>query len=493
MRLRETLYNKVMFFKEISMYILAVLTGIAVGFGFAFLWLSARIKAAAAEVLRLQADAARLAALEPDLRRKEQETAALMVDKTRLEQEKITLRTEMDALEREKNLIEKNFKELATTYQAQFSDLANKILEDKTKGLEVRNKEALRPLTLHLESFVKKVADMESRNTAVQARLEKGLADVIKSTEKIDESAVHLTNAIKGESIVRGSWGEEALKRILDNAGMKEGLDYYRQVSEEGKRVDVQIALPGDRWIVVDSKTIFNHYVAYYNETDPQKKAAYLEEHVRDVKKTIKDLSSKKYYKKFLNEGDKVQPDYTLMFVYPESALIAATDVDAEILNEAWKNNIALVSATSLMSTLKMVSKLWDIDKQHEYMEDLKDDILKLMEKFNDFLVNFAKAENAVAGAAEAVKIARGHIDGNKGALLPVAQRIADIYEVPVTKDNARLLKRTGYAYNGSKSAKALKAAQEDKPGLTEEAKSRALPAQTAVSAPEPLEPDLFS
>lgn len=429
------------------MYIVAVLAGILVGSGFTYLWMAARLKSA-------QGENARLGALEPEAARLRAENGALAVDKARLEEE-------TRSLLREKELIEKNFKDLSSTYQAQFSELAGKILEDKTKGLEAKNSEALRPLTLHLENFVKKVAEMERQNTAVQARLEKGLTDVIKSTEKIDQSAVHLTNAIKGEAIVRGSWGEETLKRILDAAGMKEGLDYFQQVADEGKRVDVQIALPADRWIVVDSKTIFNHYVQYFNAQDPKEKASALAEHVKDVKKTIKDLSSKKYYKKFQADGDKVQPDYTLMFVYPESALLAATEADPDILNEAWKNNIALVSATSLMSTLKMVSKLWDIDKQHEYMEDLKDDILKLMEKFNDFLVNFAKAENAVAGAAEAVKVARGHIDGNKGAFLPVAQRIVDIYEVPLTKDNTRLLKRAGYTYNGLKS-KTPKAAKEE-------------------------------
>ncbi|OUO56446.1 DNA recombination protein RmuC [Candidatus Avelusimicrobium gallicola] len=419
-------------------YIICLLVGMAIGSGAAWAALAGKIK-------WLTAEQQRLLALEPELNRLRAENAALQVEKTRLEQEKVSL-------EKEKTLIEKNFKELSGTYQAQFAQLASKILDDKTKGLEAKNSEALRPLTLHLESFVKKVAEMERQNTAVQARLEKGLSDVIKSTEKIDQSALHLTNAIKGEAIVRGSWGEETLKRILDAAGMKEGLDYYQQVSEEGKRVDVQIALPADRWIVVDSKTIFNHYARYFNAQDPKEKETFLNEHVKDVKKTIKDLSSKKYYKKFQAEGDKVQPDYTLMFVYPESALLAAVEADPDILNEAWKNNIALVSATSLMSTLKMVSKLWDIDKQHEYMEDFKEDILKLLEKFNDFLVNFAKAENAVSAAADAVKIARGHIDGNRGAFLPVAQRIVDIYEVPLTKENARLLKRMNYDYTGHKS-----------------------------------------
>lgn len=363
----------------------------------------------------------------------------------------VRLQTELVAKEREQELVSKNFQALADTYKAQFAEVAQKVLDEKTKGLDTANSKTLSPLKEAFDGFVKKVADMEDKTGRAQSRLETKLEEVIKSTAKIDESAVHLTNAIKGESIVRGSWGEETLKRILDASGMKEGIDYEQQVADEGKRVDVQVHLPNDRFIIIDSKTLFNHYIHYFNAQDPKEKEVALAEHVKDVKKTIKDLSSKKYYKKFINVGEKVQPDYTLMFVYPESALLAAVEADPDILNEAWKNNIALVSATSLMSTLKMVSKLWDIDKQHEYMEDLKEDILKLMEKFNDFLVNFAKAENAITNAADAVKIARGHIDGNKGALLPVAQRIVDIYEVPVTKTNARLLKRMDYDYSGGK------------------------------------------
>lgn len=396
----------------------------------------------------------RLLALESEnarLLKEEQAASSLREQNTALAAANARLEEQTVSLEKQRVLVEKNFSEIAATYKAQFADLASKILDEKSKGLEIKNSEVLRPLALQLETFVKKVGDMERLTSEKQARLEKGLADVIKSTEKIDQSALNLAHAIKGEAIVRGSWGEEALKHILDSAGMKEGLDYFEQVSEEGKRVDVQIALPADRWIVVDSKTIFNHYVDYYNEQDPKKKEELLEAHVKDVKRTIRDLSSKKYYKKFQQEGEKVQPDYTLMFVYPESALLAAVSHAPDILNEAWTNNIALVSATSLMSTLKMVSKLWDIDKQHEYMDDLKEDILKLMEKFNDFLVNFAKAENAVSNAFDAIKTARGHIDGNKGALLPTAQRIVDIYEAPVTKENARLLKRMNYDYDGAK------------------------------------------
>ena len=219
-----------------------------------------------------------------------------------LGRENARLTAELAAQTREQELVSKNFQTLADTYKAQFAQVAQQVLDEKTKGLDVANSKTLSPLKEAFDGFVKKVADMEDKTGRAQSRLETKLEEVMKSTAKIDESAVHLTNAIKGESIVRGSWGEETLKRILDVAGMKEGVDYYQQVSEEGKRVDVQVALPNNRWIVVDSKTLFNHYVHYYNAQDPKEKKAALAEHVKEVKKTIKDLSAKKYYKKFVME-----------------------------------------------------------------------------------------------------------------------------------------------------------------------------------------------
>lgn len=416
------------------MYLLCMISGILVGVSFMYIWHSARLKAVQAEAARAQQEAL-----------------------SELTQQNARLAAQHTAAVQAREQLEKSFRELSATTQAQFKALAQDILDEKTKGLESKNAEVLRPLKQDVENFVKKVDLLEKQNTDARARLETHLETMIKSTEKIDQSALSLTNAIKGEAIVRGNWGEETLKRIFDAAGMKEGVDYFQQVADGNIRADVHVALPGDRWIVVDSKTLFNHYADYYNATDPKEKAAALKAHVAEMRKTIQTLSSKKYYKPLQEKSEQVQPDYTLMFVYPESALLTAIEADPDILRDAWKYNIALVSASSLMSTLKMVAKLWDIDKQHEYMEELKEDIVKFVEKFNDFIVNFVKAESATLNAAEAMRIARGHIDGDKGALLPTAQRIADIYEVPLTKTNVGLLKRMGYAYDGTKQKKPAK------------------------------------
>ena len=51
------------------------------------------------------------------------------------------------------------------------------------------------------------------------------------------------------------------------------------------------------------------------------------------------------------------------------------------------------------------------------------------------------------------MRIAREHIDGDNGACVPVAQRIVDLYGVPLTAKNAKLVKSMGYAYTGEKSS----------------------------------------
>ena len=335
--------------------VLSLILGAAAGFLAACVWLVPSVKTA-----RMQAQQAQR--LQQEVKEQQDRSLRLDVDNARL-------REQAASLEKQRVLVEKNFSELSATYRAQFADLAAKILEEKSKGLESKTTETLRPLALQLETFFKKVTDMERLTSEQQSLLEKGLADVIKSTEKIDQSALDLTAAIKGRPEVRGSWGEEALRRILEISGLKRGVDYFEQVSDGGKRLDVQIALPAGRWIVVDSKTIFNHYAQYYQEENPQKKEAFLAEHVKDIKATIKDLSSKKYYLQFQKTGEKMQPDYTLMFVSPESALFAALSKDPDIVNEAWKNDVALVSSSSLINTLKMVARLWNIERQNEYMD----------------------------------------------------------------------------------------------------------------------------
>ena len=83
----------------------------------------------------------------------------------------------------------------------------------------------------------------------------------------IGEEARNLTEALKGNSKVQGDWGEMILVTLLENAGMKNGVNFFTQVAADeggsalrdaetgrGLRPDVVVLLPDGHRIVVDSK-----------------------------------------------------------------------------------------------------------------------------------------------------------------------------------------------------------------------------------------------
>ena len=59
--------------------------------------------------------------------------------------------------------------------------------------------------------------------------------------------------------------------------------------------------------------------------------------------------------------------------------------------------------------------------------------------------------EESAKNCLETIKIARGHIDGDKGALLPLVNQIQKTYHAPeISKDNARIIAKATYNYDGN-------------------------------------------
>jgi len=211
------------------------------------------------------------------------------------------------------------------------------------------------------------------------------------------------------------------------------------------------IKLPSGNTIVIDAKTIFIDYQNYINKSDYKEKQEYLKKHIKQIKEIIDDLSGKKYPEKLQETSELVEPDFTLMFVNPESALTAACQEEPDLTVTAWKKKVALVSATSLINTINMIVKLWDLKIQSDEIESIKENANKLVVEFNNFLINFTKACNKVDEAAEMLSIARNHIDGNAGSLIQTAQKVANIYPNQMTQKNKKFIQSQGYDYDGNR------------------------------------------
>lgn len=339
----------------------------------------------------------------------------------------------------------------------EFENMVNKIVSDSQTKIKLSNQESmsgiLKPIQDNIEEFKKQIFNFTQQDKEREISLRKDLEFLVSKTNEVSSSALSLTNAIKGESSVRGAWGEETIIAILKNSGLILGENLFIQTQlKDNKRTDIMVKIPSGNTIIIDAKTIFVDYEKYVNSTNPKEKQELLKNHIKQIENIVDDLSGKKYPDELQEKSDLVEPDFTLMFVNPESALIAACQEKPMLVSGAWKKKILLVSATSLINTINVIVKLWEAKKQSDEFENIKENAQKLIGKFNNFLINFTEAHKKVEEALNSLNVARNHIDGNAGSILPTAQKIADIYPNPVTqKQDKKLIEDRGYNYDGDR------------------------------------------
>ena len=335
--------------------------------------------------------------------------------------------------------------------EAVFENIAQKILDEKVKNFNEQAKTSFTPLQQDVKNFREKLEKLEEANKMGQVELKEGIKDVLNLNNTLQQQALDLTKAIKGDPTAKGAWGEATLFNILENAGLQKNIDFFEQSVHGEHRFDILLKLPNNNYLIIDSKTTFEHYMNYTACQDEEQKKKFLENHIKDIKDTIKDLSGKEYPKDIKDpNGETFRPDFTLMFVNPQSALECALKADNTLFNFAWKNNILLVCHDTLINTIEIVKKLWNIENQYAQMQDTIDLIKKMNSEFTYFLTSFAKVEESAKNCLETIKVARGHIDGDKGALLPLVNQIQKTYHAPeISKDNARIIAKAEYDYNG--------------------------------------------
>ncbi len=352
------------------------------------------------------------------------------------------------ALNAQVQTIEKLQKDFEEHQKNAIKNLAQEILENKIKSLGEQAKTEFSPLRQDITTFRAKLETLEQTNRDGQEKLKQEIKDIISFSGTLKETANDLTAALKGDPATKCMWGEVTLANLLERAGLQKEIDYLEQYPEGRHRLDVLLKLPQNKWLVIDSKTTFTNYMNYAAAKDEEEKQNYLAAHIKDIRDTIKDLSSKKYYQDAQNPKSAVlDTDFVLMFVNPPAALDSALNSDVELISEAWKKGVLLVSAPTLINTIEIVKRIWNIEKQREDMQQVVDLIKKLNVKFTNFLNQFSVASNRLEEASKALQTARGHIDGDKGAILPVINEIQTTYQTEIADNGA--IAKAGFDYDG--------------------------------------------
>ncbi len=321
-------------------------------------------------------------------------------------------------LEKERALAAQKFQQFEENrkqLKIEFENLASKILDDKARSFDKTNKVSLeallKPFREQVESFQKRVNDVHSESLKGNALLEGEIKKVLEVGLKMGSDAQSLTEALKGDSQRRGSWGETQLEKTLQMSGLIENDHYEKQTSmqdADGKRkqTDFLIKLPDDKHIIIDSKVSLLAYDrAVAAENDEQLERA-LVEHVKAVKRHIDDLKSKDY----TNLAGIRSPSFVLMFMPIEPAYIEALKYEKDLFSYGYERGVVMVSHTTLIPILTTVANLWAMERSTREARELGDkagdiynQVFKVAERLSKIGVSLGAATNHFNETARAL------------------------------------------------------------------------------------------
>ena len=323
-------------------------------------------------------------------------------------------------------------KEAKDELSNEFKILANKIFEDKSKQFSTSNKEQLelllKPFREQITSFSKEAKEQFNTQAKDTFLLKDELLRLKEMNAQLSQDAINLTNALKGENKTQGNWGEIVLENILEQSGLRNGVEYELQAtlkSQEGKsyRPDVIVHMPQERDIIIDSKVSLVAYERFVNAEEPQDKTQALKEHIASISNHIKELSAKKYEKL---EGVNTL-DFVLLFMPIEGAFLLALEQDGEFFKRAYENNILVVSPSTLLVTLRTIEHIWRTQRQEEHALKIANEAEAMYEKLVLFVDEMKKVGTHIQKAQDSYDTSMNRLSTGKGNIIKRAQNIVSL------------------------------------------------------------------
>ena len=370
---------------------------------------------------------------------------SLRTERDQALQNAIRLEAELDS-ERKQGLgrIE-SLNEAKEALTSQFKNLANEILEDKSKRFTDQNAASLdallKPLQTKLTEFKEQVNNSYGNEARERFALKSEIERLANLNLRMSDETRSLTQALKGDSKVQGNWGELVLESILESSGLRKGEEYVVQDSHtqgDGSRLqpDVVIKLPEGRSLVVDSKVSITAYARHAETTNPEEAERELAAHIQSLRQHIQGLSGKNYSSLY-GVGSV---DFVLMFVPIEPAFLLALKTAPNLYQEALAKNIVLVCPSTLMATLRTVAHLWRQDHQNRNALEIAKQCGSLYDKFVGFVDDLEKLGQRLDQAQTSYHDAFNKLKTGKGNLIRSAEKVRELGVKPSKNLSAPLI-----------------------------------------------------
>ncbi len=330
------------------------------------------------------------------------------------------------------HLIIENIEQSKQQLSEQFELLGNKIFSQNSHELKQSNQQEitslLTPFKDQFTEFKRKVEEIHEIESRDRISLIGQVQQLSSLNQQISEDTVNLTRALKGDVKFQGNWGEMVLENLLESSGLRKDLEYIIQPSFRGDennllRPDVVINLPDKKTVIIDSKVSLKSYSQYVAAKDDNEQKSSLKNHLQSIKNHIKILSDKDY--SAISELHSL--DFVLLFVPIEQALMLALNEEPNIIFDAFQKKIILVSATTLLATVRTIENFWRYDKQQSNAEDIAKRAGDMLDKFTLFVEELENIGVQLDKAKSSYNTAHNRLFSGNGNLISRAKSIQEL------------------------------------------------------------------
>jgi DNA recombination protein RmuC len=338
------------------------------------------------------------------------------------------------SLEEQRRILDDTRAELTKSFEAlsaealrnsndSFLVLARQALDAQLTPREAAIKGLVQPLAESLSRYETHLREVEATRQDAYGTLKEQLRTLSATSEQLQRETGTLATALSRSSQARGRYGEVALRRIVELAGMTARCDFSEQVSVEGDggrvRPDLVVHLPDRREIVVDAKVPLSAYFEALAATRAEDREAALGRHAQQLRLHVTQLASKTYWAEFPEACD-----FVVMFIPGESFFAAAIEADEALIEDASQRRIVMATPTTLIGLLLAIHHGWRQAQMAESAQKISELGKDLYDRVRTLGRHFDKMRKGLVQATEAYNETVGSLERR---VLPAARRFEEL------------------------------------------------------------------
>lgn len=311
------------------------------------------------------------------------------------------------------DVLQKSSSTLVDQAKASISSMHSGMQETAKAELDGRKKEIehlLSPIKEVMGKIEKSSVELEKKREVAYEGLKGQINQLIESERMLMLQTQELSKALRCPN-VRGTWGQVHLRRVVEMAGLLNHCDFYEQktIETENKlllRPDLIIQLPGERQIIVDAKTPLN---AYLDASEEKLEGPYLDklkEHAKNIRRHLKELSRKEYYKQF-----ERSVEYVILFLPAEAFFSSALQADPTLIETGAFQNVLIATPTTLIAILRAVALSWRQEALSKNAEEISILGKELYERIATISDHWSKVGKSLSQSMEAYNQATSSLE----------------------------------------------------------------------------------